>query len=272
MSDKKFVNFTIKELEPTQDNLKDFEIALFDEHEEYMLILKAFLSNNAGKYRLTLSQDKAEAFPKADSDSFYKMLSNAIKVIASKWINDCSSNRFVFTSHNERWEDFLTSEDYWITNFRDNADDPFEIEQGFYQNQKITTFSIGTHEESFNGGACYNIVLGSAENPKIYRLVAEVFHYANNEKIKFVISLSFDDEYRFSVFSEKDSLYSTLVEAIDFLASNYKNENNEVVFVTHNIRLAHAFKSDLFSSRQNWTSPKKEASGDAFRLERLYWG
>lgn len=264
-----FVSFEIEELEPIQGNLKDYEITIFDEHKEYKITLKASLSNNAGNYKLTLSQDNAELFPEADSDSFYKILSSAIKVIASKCGNGYSSNKFVFASHNERWTDFLTPEDYWLTNFREKTDDPFEIEQGFYQNQKITTYKVSTNEESFNGGACYRIVLGNDKNPKIYCLVAEVFHHANSGGIKFVISLSFDDEYRFSVFSEKDSLYSTLVEAIDFLASNYKNENNEVVFVTHNIRLANAFKSDFFSSRQNWTSPKNEIPGSAFTLERL---
>lgn len=145
----------------------------------------------------------------------------------------------------------------------------FEIEQGFDQNQKITTYKISTNEESFNGGACYKIVLGSAENSNLYQFIAEVFHHANSRGIRFVISLSLDDEYHFSEFSEKDSLYSTLAEAIDFLASNYKNENNEVVFVTRNERLADTFKSDFFSSRQNWTSPKNDIPGSAFTLERL---
>ena len=264
---KKLVNFEIKELEPTAGNLKDYVIALLDEDEEYMIVLKALLFYDVGKYRLTLSHDDAEEFSKVDSDSFYKMIANAIKVIASKRVG--YDSKFVFSSYNERWADFLTADDYWIANFREKTDDPFEIEQGFYSNEKITTYKISTNEESLNGGACYRIVLGGAEDSNLYQLIAKVFHHANSGGIRFVISLSFDDEYRFSVFSEKDSLYSTLVEAIDFLASNYKNENNEVVFVTHNIRLAHAFRSDLFSSRQNWTSPKKEASGDAFRLERL---
>lgn len=264
---KKLVNFEIKELEPTEGNLKDYEIILLDEDEECAIVLKALLFYDVGKYRLTLNHDNAEEFSKVDSDSFYKMIANAIKVIASKRVG--YDSKFVFSSYNERWADFLTADDYWVANFREKADDPFEIEQGFYSNEKITTYKVSTNEESLNGGACYRIVLGNNKNPKIYCLVAEVFHHTNSEGIRFVISLSLDDEYRFSEFSEKDSLYSTLAEAIDFLASNYKNENNEVVFVTRNERLAGTFKSDFFSSRQNWNSPKNDIPGSAFTLERL---
>ena len=264
---KKLVNFEIKELEPTAGNLKDYEIALLDEDEEYVIVLKALLFYDVGKYRLTLHHDNAEEFPKVDSDSFYKMIANAIKVIASKRVG--YDSKFVFSSYNERWADFLTADDYWIANFREKADDPFEIEQGFYSNEKITTYKVSTNEESLNGGACYRIVLGNNKNPKIYCLVAEVFHHTNSGSIKFVISLSFDDEYRFSVFSDRDSLYSTLVEALDFLASSYKNDNNEVILSTHNIRLAHTFKSDTFRSRQNWSSPSQEMPGGLFKLERL---